>query len=145
MMTGMHELPIIERILDLALAAIPEGDHLVAVKLQVGALCDAEPEWLERYFKVAARGSAAEKARLEITRTDAAVYCPSCGKDSILVLPLAGPLSCSLCGYDHVTVVAGMEYQLESIEVAPGAETSLESGTSLVPEPARETEAMKGS
>ena len=115
----MHELPIIERVLDLALAAAPPGERIVAVKLRVGTLCDAEPQWLERYFRVAARGSVAEEARLEITREEALVYCPSCGKDSILVLPLSGPLVCSFCGYDHVTVVAGMEYQLESIEVAP--------------------------
>jgi hydrogenase nickel incorporation protein HypA/HybF len=113
----MHELPIIERILDLALAAAPPDEHIVTVKLRVGALCDAEPEWLQRYFRVAARGTAAEEARLEITRKEAVVYCPSCGKDSILALPLEGPLACSLCSYDHVTVVAGMEYQLESIEV----------------------------
>jgi hydrogenase nickel incorporation protein HypA/HybF len=138
----MHELPIIERILDLALAAVPAGDRIVAVKLQVGALCDAEPEWLQRYFQVAARGSAAEKARLEITKTNAAVYCPSCGRDSILVLPLSGPLSCNLCGYDHVTLVTGMEYQLESIEVAP--EAFVEPSVSLDPEFGRNAETLKG-
>jgi hydrogenase nickel incorporation protein HypA/HybF len=115
----MHELPIIERILELALAAAPPENRILAVKLRVGSLCDADPEWLERYFRVAARGTAAEEARLEATREDAAVYCPACGKESILGLPLAGSLSCSLCGYAHVTVVAGMAYQLESIEVAP--------------------------
>lgn len=128
----MHELPIIERILDLTLAAAPSGDRIVTVKLRVGAICDADPEWLERYFRVAARDTAAEEARLEITREEAVVYCPSCGKDSILVLPLAGPLSCSFCGYEHVTLVAGMEYQLESIEVALG------------PEPARDSDHVKG-
>jgi hydrogenase nickel incorporation protein HypA/HybF len=118
----MHELPIIERILDLALASAPPGDRILTVKLRVGSLCDAEPEWLQRYFRVAARGTAAAEARLEISREEAIVYCPSCGKESPLPIPLAGPLSCNLCGYDHVTVVAGMEYQLESIEVARDAE-----------------------
>jgi hydrogenase nickel incorporation protein HypA/HybF len=113
----MHELPIIERVLDLALGAAPAGERIVTVKLRVGTLCDAEPAWLERYFRLAAEGTAAEGARLEITREEATMYCPSCGKDSLLPLPLAGPLSCSNCGYDHVTLVAGLEYQLESIEV----------------------------
>jgi hydrogenase nickel incorporation protein HypA/HybF len=122
----MHELPIIERVLDLALAAAPAGERIVTVKLRVGTLCDAEPQWLERYFRVAARGSAAEEARLEITREEATVYCPSCGKESILELPLAGPLSCGNCGYDHVTLVAGLEYQLEAIEVAPAPDTPME-------------------
>jgi hydrogenase nickel incorporation protein HypA/HybF len=134
-MPSMHELPIIERILDLALAAAPSGDRIVAVKLHVGALCDAEPEWLQRYFRVAARGTAAEDARLEISREDTAVYCPSCGKDTILALPLAGPLSCSLCGYDHVTLVAGMEYQLESIEVAQGSTPVANSPPGKEPDP----------
>jgi len=124
----MHELPIIERVLDLALAAVPPGDRIVAVKLRVGAFCDAEPGWLERYFRVAASGTVAEMARLEVIRTAAGVYCPACGKDGILALPLAGPLSCSFCGYDHVTVVAGMEYQLDSIEVTPETGTDRGSG-----------------
>ena len=117
----MHELPIIERVLDLVLAEALPGNRIVTVTLRVGALCDAQPDWLERYFRLAAGGTVAEEARLEIIREDAEVYCPSCGKESILALPLDGALSCTICGYAHVTLVAGLGYQLESIEVAPDA------------------------
>lgn len=64
----MHELPIITRVLDLALEAAPEGSLIVRVNLRVGALCDAEPLWLERYFRTAARGTRAENASLIVQR-----------------------------------------------------------------------------
>lgn len=117
----MHELPVIERVLNLALAEALPGYRIVTVTLRVGALCDAQPDWLERYFRLAAGGTVAEGARLEIFREEAALYCPACGKESILAFPLDEALSCTICGYAHVTLVAGLDYQLESIEVAPDA------------------------
>jgi hydrogenase nickel incorporation protein HypA/HybF len=117
----MHELPLIEQVLRLALESAPAGEQIITVKLRVGTLCDAESRWLQRYFRLASQGTAAEKAELEITREEAAVHCPACGQDSLLLLPLTGPLACSFCACDQVTVTAGLEYKLESIEVAPAA------------------------
>lgn len=64
----MHELPIIARVLDLATASAPPGSEIVRIRLRVGYLCDAEPLWLERYFRIAARGTPAERAELVVTR-----------------------------------------------------------------------------
>lgn len=64
----VHELPIIARVLDLATASAPPGTEIVRIRLRVGYLCDAEPLWLERYFRIAARGTQAESAELVVTR-----------------------------------------------------------------------------
>lgn len=64
----MHELPIIARVLDLATASAPPGSEIVRIRLRVGYLCDAEPLWLERYFRISARGTQAELAELVVTR-----------------------------------------------------------------------------
>lgn len=116
----MHELPIIEQVLNLALAATPKGERIRTINLRAGALCDAEPEWLERYLRIAAVGGPAEAARLVIVREEPKLYCPACGRDSIMLLPLKESLSCGVCGYTHVTLVSGLDCQLESIELEPG-------------------------
>ena len=64
----MHELPIIARVLELSLAAAPAGSEIAGVNLRVGVLCDAEPLWLQRYFRIAARGTPAENAVLSVLR-----------------------------------------------------------------------------
>lgn len=64
----MHELPIITRVLELSLASAPAGSEIARVNLRVGYLCDAEPLWLERYFRIAARGTSAEGAELSVRR-----------------------------------------------------------------------------
>jgi len=66
----VHELPMITRVVELALEAAPKNAVIRRIQLHVGALCDADPLWLERYFRVAARGSAAEGASLDIRRDD---------------------------------------------------------------------------
>jgi Zn finger protein HypA/HybF involved in hydrogenase expression len=86
----VHELPIITRVVELALAAAPADSTIRCVHLKVGSLCDAEPVWLERYFRIAARGTAAESARLEVRRDE---YSPS------------------------IDPLAATEYYLDSIEI----------------------------
>jgi Zn finger protein HypA/HybF involved in hydrogenase expression len=66
----LHELPIITRIVELAIAAAPAHSAIRKVSLRVGGLCDADPQWLERYFRIAAKGSAAEYAVLEVHRDE---------------------------------------------------------------------------
>jgi len=64
-------LPIITRVLELSLAAAPEGSEICRIKLRVGSLCDAEPLWLQRYFRIAARGTPARDAELAVRRVPA--------------------------------------------------------------------------
>ncbi len=52
----------------MSLTAAPEGSEICRIKLRVGSLCDAEPLWLQRYFRIAARGTPARDAELSIRR-----------------------------------------------------------------------------
>ncbi|HSV55501.1 MAG TPA: hypothetical protein VLH39_00145 [Magnetospirillaceae bacterium] len=61
-------MPIIARVLNLALAAAPKGSRILRVNLRVGAACDAEAVWLERYFRASAQGTQAEGAELVVSR-----------------------------------------------------------------------------
>jgi len=122
---AMHELPIVTRILELALASTPEGARVLGVDLAIGVLCDAEPRWLERYFRVAARGTACAEAELRVERLPALLVCPGCGDArsceataTELVDLLRGP--CPACGTAGRRLEGGAEYSLESIEIVGG-------------------------
>ncbi len=54
----------------MSLAAAPEGSEISRIKLRVGSLCDAEPLWLQRYFRIAARGTPAQGAELAVLREE---------------------------------------------------------------------------
>lgn len=116
----MHELAIITKVLEIALSAAPESSTITRVALRVGGLCDAEPLWLERYFRIAARSTAAEAAMLSIERDEAMARCKDCGATwqlSLEDMPGALVLPCQRCSSDRVELDAGLEYRLESIEV----------------------------
>jgi hydrogenase nickel incorporation protein HypA/HybF len=65
----MHEFKLVEDILRDVLKAAEKnkGQKVSIVRLRVGEKCHAQPENIEFLFKQAARGSIAEKAKLEIT------------------------------------------------------------------------------
>lgn len=110
--------------MEIALAAAPEGSAITRVALRVGGLCDAEPLWLERYFRIAARSTAAEGAALTIERDAGSARCLDCGAAwplSLADMPGAAGLRCPACSSDCVELDAGLEYRLEAIEVREGA------------------------
>lgn len=119
----MHELPIIARVLDLATASAPPGAEIVRIRLRVGYLCDAEPLWLERYFRIAARGTPAERAALVVAReagptaadgaAGAKVRAPRGTEGS----PSAAGAEDGAAGPDRSDADAAFGYVLESIEV----------------------------
>ncbi len=131
----MHELPLVMDVLALALKAAPDGARVTAVELSVGALRDAEGPWLERYFRMLARGTAAEGAALRVTRPEARLRCLSCGAlfeaaarprgPAALARALAAALArrapegpaCPECGRRDCAVEGGLEFSLDRIEV----------------------------
>jgi hydrogenase nickel incorporation protein HypA/HybF len=120
----VHELAIITRVLEIALAAAPEGNAITRVALRVGGLCDADPLWLERYFRIAARSTAAEGAALSIARDEASARCLGCGASwplSMADMPGAAGLRCPACSSDRAELDAGFDYLLEAIEVREGS------------------------
>ncbi len=64
----MHELPVIRSILDIVLKSTPPGSRVLRIDLLLGAYCDAEPLWLQRYLDIAAKGSPAQGATLKVER-----------------------------------------------------------------------------
>jgi hydrogenase nickel incorporation protein HypA/HybF len=94
------------------------GRRVSLVTLTVGGLRQVVPETLEFYFAFVARGSVCEGARLEIELLEPRLRCERCEREWRLEDP---SFRCATCGEAEVAIVAGNEFQVESIEVEEAA------------------------
>ena len=76
----MHELPVTERILDLALKHAADNDvsRIFSISLRVGGLTDLQDSWLQRYFDYLSKGTIAAGAKLIISREGIVLRCGEC-------------------------------------------------------------------
>ena len=111
----MHELAICQALVRRIenLAAEHEGESLQRVVLLVGPLSGAEPELIKHAFPLAAAGSAAANAALDIDISPVEVFCRQCGTTTTST---AGNLTCSNCGAWRTELIAGDELVLQRLE-----------------------------
>jgi hydrogenase nickel incorporation protein HypA/HybF len=109
----MHELAIAESIVDVAVRHA-RGRQVSRVEVTVGHLRQVVPSALAFAFELVAHGTAAEGAALVINVVPSAVRCRACGEESVLE---DWPLLCRSCGSADVTVLAGEELRVESLDV----------------------------
>lgn len=112
----MHELAITESIIDLInREARDKGfQKVLAVSLRVGEYSGLVPECLREFFPIAARGSIAEGAALEIQRLPAAFRCLDCGYEGPVERKAA---CCPDCGSAAIRMTAGREFFVDSLKV----------------------------
>lgn len=114
----MHELPVVTRLLDIALEKGAEARvrKIVALDIVVGELCDGQPLWMARYFGLAARGTIAEGAELRFTTEKASADCRRCGTVFAPEVRARKTIRCPECGGDDCELIGGLEYRLERME-----------------------------
>ena len=114
----MHELPVLESILDTVLAhARKHGVRRVAaIHLDVGELSDLEDEWMQRYLDYLGKGSIAQGARLVIRRVPLKGRCGACGEAFPICGAGEGPVRCPACGGERFDLVEGKGYFIRSME-----------------------------
>lgn len=112
----MHELTLCMSLL----ASIQAHSHknkvnqIKKIMLEVGELAGVELEALTFAFPIAARGSIAENAILEITRVQGKAWCQRC-KINVIIQTLFEP--CSFCGQYDYTITQGKELRIKRMEV----------------------------
>ncbi len=119
----MHELSVCLSLLDQvqSIARDHGASRVERILLQVGPLSGVEGELLRNAFPLAAAGTLAEAAVLDIEPAAVRVHCTQCGVESA-----AAPnrLLCAACGSHHTRLVSGDELLLARVEmVIPDGET----------------------
>jgi len=112
----MHELALTEGIINI-INSQREQEHFSRVeeiRLRVGEYSGIIPDCLRDCFPIAAKGTAAEGARLVIEPVKASFRCTDCGYEGGIERKSA---CCPNCGGVNVRMIAGREFYVESLKV----------------------------
>jgi hydrogenase nickel incorporation protein HypA/HybF len=82
--------------------------------MRIGTMRQVVPESLEFYFGICSRDTLCDGAELEQEIIQARLRCKECGTERELDLP---DFRCSSCSSTDIDVLAGTEFEVESIEV----------------------------
>ena len=114
----MHELPVTQSLLDLALehAEKAGGGLITALDLVIGDLSGVVDESIRFYWEIIAEGTPAAGAELRFRRVALELACGACG---VTFAPSGEDYRCTKCGSPDVGVITGREFFLESIDLEP--------------------------
>ena len=112
----MHELPITQSLLDIALQYGEQAGarRITQLDIVVGELSSIVNDSVQFYWDIVSRGTIAEAADLRFQRVPGTLRCVACGETFSLGRT---EYVCPHCGSSQVVVVGGDEFRLESIEV----------------------------
>lgn len=115
----MHELPIIESILNIVLkhAEINKARQVMSIHLQIGKLSDLQDEWMQKYFDYLSKGTVAEGSKLKIERMPIMIQCEGCPASYEAEVTQLGNLVCPACGANRGKLLSGREYYIKELEV----------------------------
>jgi hydrogenase nickel incorporation protein HypA/HybF len=112
----MHELSVAQALVEQIEAIVREqhADAATAFRLRIGPLSGVVPELLANAFSLAAAGTAAEHALMDLVDAPVRVCCQTCGAETEAAM---NRLLCGACGDWHTQLVSGDELILESVEL----------------------------
>lgn len=112
----MHELAITEEILRIAVehAERAGATRIVDINLVIGELSSVVDDSVQFYFDFISPGTVAEGAELHFRRVPARLRCRACGHE---FEPASTDWRCPSCRTIGGDVIAGREFNMESIEV----------------------------
>ena len=113
----MHELPVTENILKIALDASQKNGarRITAINLVIGELSSIVDDSVQFYFDLLSKGTLAENAVLHFHREPSMALCLDCAHQFNASAPLEP--KCPKCGSVHLQVKGSREFFIESIEV----------------------------
>jgi hydrogenase nickel incorporation protein HypA/HybF len=117
----MHELSLCAAIADIVRDRV-RGRELRTVRLQIGELRQVVPDTLTYCWGMVTDSTPLGGSQLEIERVAARLRCSSCGAEHDLGTEFR--FACDSCGGTDVTVIAGEEFLVTSIDVAVESEAA---------------------
>ncbi len=112
----MHELSLC-RSIGTIVRTYAEDRPVQVVHLKVGQLRQVVPDSLSYCWALVNDGTVCAGSLLDIDHVPAAILCQECGTTTVLEQMR---MVCSGCAGTHVTVVAGEEFLVTSIELQGG-------------------------
>jgi hydrogenase nickel incorporation protein HypA/HybF len=112
----MHELSVCQSLLDQVqgIARDHGATRVERILLQIGPLSGVEAALLRNAYPLAAAGTLAEDAILDIEPAAVRVHCTQCGADSDAT---PNRLLCAACGSHQTRLVSGDELLLARVEL----------------------------
>lgn len=110
----MHELPITQSLLEIALRHAGDASRITQLNLVIGDLASVVDESVQFYWDIVSKGTIAEGALLHFERIPTHFQCQNCNRT---FEPDGRAFDCPECGSQQITLIAGKEFRLDSIEV----------------------------
>lgn len=112
----MHELAICQALISQVedIAREHQVNKVTSILVQIGPLSGAEAPLIKTAYPIAAIGTVAENAKLNIEIMPITVRCNSCHQETIAT---ANRLICGECGDYHTQLISGDEMLLASLEL----------------------------
>lgn len=112
----MHELAITKGVIDIVNAEAKDKgfERVLEISLKVGEFSGIVPQCLREFFPIAAAGSPAEGAILDIRTIPASFKCLDCGYEGAADRKNA---CCPGCRSTAIKMTAGREFYVENLKV----------------------------
>ncbi|RDI61592.1 hydrogenase maturation nickel metallochaperone HypA/HybF [Nocardia pseudobrasiliensis] len=124
----MHEMAITRSVID-AVCEHAAGRRVHVVSLEIGVLCAVVPEAMSFCFELAAEGTVAEGAKLEIRIAGGVAYCRGCGSE----FDVHDPILLCRCGSADVELRSGRQLLIRSMEVSEACAQPVDAVTTRRP------------
>jgi len=113
----MHELPITQNILKIALdyGEKSNATQITDLFVVIGQLSSVIDESIQFYWGMIAKDTIAEGAKLHFKRIPARLECTEC--ETVYMIEDGELTTCPECDSAKIKVLAGKEFQLESIQI----------------------------
>jgi hydrogenase nickel incorporation protein HypA/HybF len=115
----MHEMGLARQLVAASIEAANRQQvrRIAAVSVEVSPLAAVDIEELQECFALAALGTAAEAASLQVERLPLAAVCRKCG-ERVTLDATAGALgSCSKCGSESLEIPPMADWRVVSVEL----------------------------
>ncbi len=121
----MHELAVTESLLAIVVQSAKENraQKVTDITLSIGALSSIIDDSVQFYWNHISKGTVAEKATLHFNRIPATMLCLDCSTEFTLEDEL---IPCPNCDSINLNIIAGEEFQVDSIEIEKEEENNNE-------------------
>ena len=112
----MHELSVTESLLKIAVqhAEKAKAKRVTDLHIVIGDLASMVDDSIQFYWEIIAQDTIAGQAQLHFRRVPAELQCLTCSEK---YHPSDRELACPKCNGINTKIIAGEEFQLESIDV----------------------------